>query len=413
MTTTLANSPVSPGMNMPAANDDAVIASRSDVAAKPRADVAATRRSDVLFLLSNLAVGGSERKITRLANRLKEEGTAVSLACLNFPYTLEASVRRDVPVHKLDRRGKFSFSAMWKLRKLIQSERPATVVAVNLYQALYVAGATLLMARRPRTVALVNTSTFEGKRLLKRLYQFVLTRFDHTVHGSQNQRAFWLNSARAADHSSVIYNGVDSTHFEPTDSFEAAKRLREKMGVKPSGLLIGTVGRMAPEKNQEVLLQTLRRLRVARVDAHLVIAGNGPLRQQLVRLAASLEIADRVSFIGELEDVRPVLAAMDVFVLPSTAVESFSNAALEAMSMCRPVILSDIGGAREMIDDGVEGYVVSPTELPARLPALIAALYAEPRKRLQMGQAARARAVSCFSVSGMAAGYRALLGVGE
>jgi glycosyltransferase involved in cell wall biosynthesis len=102
-----------------------------------------------------------------------------------------------------------------------------------------------------------------------------------------------------------------------------------------------------------------------------------------------------------------------VFVLPSIAVESFSNAALEAMSMCRPVILSDIGGAREMIDEGVEGYVVSPTELAARLPALIAALYAEPRKRLQMGQAARARAMSCFSVSGMAAGYRAMLGVGE
>ena len=95
-------------------------------------------------------------------------------------------------------------------------------------------------------------------------------------------------------------------------------------------------------------------------------------------------------FIGEIEDVRPVLAALDVFVLPSIAVESFSNAALEAMSMGRPVILSDIGGAREMIHDGVEGYVVSPTELAARLPALIAALYADRRKRQQMGQSRRA-----------------------
>jgi glycosyltransferase involved in cell wall biosynthesis len=106
-----------------------------------------------------------------------------------------------------------------------------------------------------------------------------------------------------------------------------------------------------------------------------------------------------------------MLAALDVFVLPSVAVESFSNAALEAMAMGRPVILSDIGGAREMIDDGVEGYVVSPTELEARLPALIAALYADPRKRLQMGRAARARVVSCFSVDGMAAAYRSLIGV--
>jgi len=186
--------------------------------------------------------------------------------------------------------------------------------------------------------------------------------------------------------------------------------LRAQLGVTPDTLLIGTVGRMRPEKNQEVLLTALRRLRVARVDVHLVIAGDGPMREHLVRRSAELEVADRVSFIGELDDVRPVLTALDVFVLPSVAVESFSNAALEAMSIGRPVILSDIGGAREMIDDGVEGYVVSPTELAARLPALIAALYADRRKRQQMGQAARRRAETRFSVSAMVAAYRALLG---
>jgi glycosyltransferase involved in cell wall biosynthesis len=380
------------------------------IAPEPQAETElAATRSDVLFVLSSLAVGGSERKIARMANRLKEEGMAVTLACLNGPYTLEPTLRRDLPLHKLERRGKFSLRAVWKLRQMIRRERPATVVAVNLYQALYVACATLFLAQRPRTVALVNTSTFRGRHVLKRLYQTVLTRFDHTVHGSQVQRAFWLNSTRAAETSSVIYNGVDAAHFESTAVFEAAKRLRASLGVQPAGLLIGSVGRLAPEKNHEVLLTTLRRLRVARVDAHLVIAGAGPLRDVLLRRAATLEVADRVHFIGEVEDVRPVLAASDVFVLPSIAVESFSNAALEAMAIGRPVILSDIGGAREMIDDGVEGYVVSPTELAARLPALIAALYAEPRKRLQMGQAARARVISRFSVSGMAAAYRALV----
>jgi glycosyltransferase involved in cell wall biosynthesis len=368
------------------------------------------RRSDVLFVLSSLAVGGSERKIARLANRLKEDGLAVSLASLNGPYTLESTLRCDVPLHKLERRGKFSLRVVWRLRRMIRAERPSTVVAVNLYQALYVACATFLMPRRPRIVALVNTSTFRSRRLLKRLYQWVLARFDHTVHGSQAQRSFWLASRRDEETSSVIYNGVDSASFEPTVAFEAAKRLRHSMGVKPTGLLIGAVGRLAPEKNHEVLLQTLHRLRVARVDAHLVIAGGGPLRDHLLRRASELGITDRVNLIGEVEDVRPVLAATDVFVLPSVAVESFSNAALEAMAMGRPVILSDIGGAREMIDDGVEGYVVSPTELSARLPALIAALYAEPRKRLQMGHAARERVMGRFSVSAMTAAYRSLIG---
>ncbi len=366
--------------------------------------------TDVLFVVNNLGIGGSERKIVRLANRLKEEGLNVQLACLNGPFTIEQGIRRDVPLRKLERSGKFSFRALWQLRQAIVQDRPATVIAVNLYQALYVALATRFVGYRPRTVALVNTSTFRGHRAVKRLYQFVLARFDVTVHGCEAQRAFWFKTQCAAwKKSTVIYNGVDSEHFECTRSFEAAKRLRAKLGLKPDSLLFGTVGRLAPEKNQEVLLTTLRRLRVARVDAHLVLAGGGPLRQHLMRRAAALEVADRVHFIGEIEDVRPTLAALDIFVLPSVAVESFSNAALEAMSMGRPVILSNIGGAREMINDGVEGYVVSPTELPARLPALIAALYSDKRKRVQMGAAARSRAVNCFSVPAMVAGYRGVM----
>ena len=382
-------------------------------ARETQAAVAATPACDVLFVLSSLAVGGSERKIVRMANRLREEGVAANLACLNAPYTLEQTLRRDVPLTKLERRGKFSFATVLRLRKMIVRDRPTTVVAVNLYQALYVACATMLLPNRPRIVALVNTSTFQRRRLRKRLYQSVLARFDQVVHGSRAQCHFWDTgrdaSSRTPEKSTVIYNGVDSVHFEPVVAFEAAKRLRASLGVKPGALLLGSVGRLAPEKNHEVLLTTLHRLRVARVDAHLVIAGSGPLRDLLLRRAGELEIADRVNLIGEFEDVRPVLAAMDLFVLPSIAVESFSNAALEAMSMGRPVILSDIGGAREMIDDGVEGYVVSPTELSARLPAIIAALYADSRKRLGMGAAARARAVNRFSVAAMAAAYRGLL----
>lgn len=371
-------------------------------------------RPDALFVLSQFAIGGSERKIVRLANRLVDEGVRVMLACLNGPFTLEQGLRGDVPLRKLDRRGKFSLAAVWRLRQVLLQERPATVLAVNLYQALYVALAKMLLPYRPRTVALVNTSTFRGSLPLRTLYQWALKRFDRIVHGSQAQRDFWFKPGSSGwSHSSVIYNGVDSDYFEVIDQIEAGKRLRDSLGIKPESLLIGTVSMCRPEKNQEVLLTTLRRLRVARVDAHVVIAGDGPMLPKLRQRAAELEIGNRVHFLGAADDVRPVLAALDIFVLPSIAVESFSNAALEAMSMGRPVILSDIGGAREMIRDGVEGYVVSPTELAARLPAIIAALYADPRKRQQMGLAARTRAVNCFSLSAMVAGYRGLFHDGE
>jgi glycosyltransferase involved in cell wall biosynthesis len=401
-------------MNTPA-YAEARMTTLPDAAATPAMAPSVTAtRPDLLFLLNNLGFGGSERKIVRLTNRLKEEGVNATLACLNGPWTLESNIRRDVPLTKLDRKGKFSFGALWRLRRLIVRERPATVIAVNLYQAIYVMLACLFLPYRPRTVALVNTSTFKGSSLAKRMYQTVLARLDHTVHGSDAQRQFWFKAGcKASANSSVIYNGVDSDHFDAREFLEPAKRLRASLGVRPEALLVGTVGMCRPEKNQEVLLTMMRRLRVARVDAHLVIAGDGPMRPMLERRAAELEVADRVHFIGAIEDVRPVLAALDIFVLPSKAVESFSNAALEAMAMGRPVILSNIGGAREMIHDGVEGYVVNTTELAARLPAIVSALYADARKRKQMGIAARNRAVTCFSVPAMVAGYRGLLHFGD
>jgi glycosyltransferase involved in cell wall biosynthesis len=400
-------------MNTPAVID-AALEPLDAVDVPEREKVVEATRPDAMFLLNNLGVGGSERKIVRLANRMVDEGVRVSLTCLNGPYTIESGIRREVPLTKIERKGKFSFSALWRLRKTIARERPQAVIAVNLYSALYLALVLPLLPYKPRTVALVNTSTFYGSRTWKRIYQQVLARLDHTVHGSQAQRGFWFRrNCTAWQHSSVIYNGVDSDHFEATKFFEDARRVRASLGVKPDALLMGTVGMCRPEKNQEVLLTTLRRLRVACVDVHLVIAGDGPLRKSLERRATELEVADRVHFLGQIDDVRPVLAALDVFMLPSRAVESFSNAALEAMSMGKPVILSDIGGAREMIDSGVEGYVVATNELPARLPAIVAQLYADRRKRLAMGAAARMRAVSCFSVSAMVAGYRGVLQNGE
>jgi glycosyltransferase involved in cell wall biosynthesis len=292
---------------------------------------------DVLFLLSSLAVGGSERKIARMANRLREEGVAVNLACLNAPYTLEPTLRRDVPLHEA-RATRQIFAAARLAPAQAHPARPAaTVVAVNLYQALYVACATLLMPTAPRIVALVNTSTFRG---------------DACASGSTRRccRAS-TSSCTARERRAILGWPATATRHRDVEGHLQRRRFRalrsrswhskRRSGcARRSASSRSAADRQcrpaAPEKNHEVLLTTLRRLRVARVDAHLVIAGNGPLRDQLLRRAAELEIADRVNLVGEFEDVRPVLAAIDVFVLPSVAVESFSNAALEAMSMGRP-----------------------------------------------------------------------------
>ena len=116
------------------------------------------------------------------------------------------------------------------------------MLAVNLYQALYVALATLLMPYRPRTVALVNTSTFRGRRLWKRLYQCVLARFDLTVHGSRGATHFWVKRRRQARTKSTSSTTASTPRTSSPSSLRGRQAAARMLGVKPEALLIGTVG---------------------------------------------------------------------------------------------------------------------------------------------------------------------------
>lgn len=138
-----------------------------------------------------------------------------------------------------------------------------------------------------------------------------------------------------------------------------------------------------------------------------MIVGIGRERESLERLAVDEGIAERIRFAGLLDDPRPALSIMDVFVLPSSAVETFSNAALEAMAMGRATVLSDIGGASEMIEHGKSGMLFPIGDLDA-LSEILTRLYDSGEMRQALGTAARERAVTSFGFSEMVDQYRAL-----
>jgi len=367
-----------------------------------------TARADVVFLLNSLEIGGSESKIVRLANSLAERGMRVGVAYLNGPDTLKAEVSPQVTLIPLQRNGKFSLGAVARLIKAIRQLGAKVVVTVNMYPALYGGLARLRLGkRRVRWIASLNTTevaSTETQRKM-RLYGPILRRADSILFGAQSQARLWQEKYRIGTHpvpSSVLYNGVDLERFDarlPSSS--------QRPDAPRSRYVIGAVGRLHPEKAHTDLVKAIAMLRARDLDVGALIVGEGSQRARIETLAADSGVSDYVVLAGQQRDVRPFLDQMDAFALTSVAVETFSNAALEAMAKGVPIVTSRIGGMEELIAFG-GGLSYPPGDVPALVAALESLLSNEEQRRA-MATAARRAVVDHFAWSRMVDGFERLL----
>ncbi len=368
--------------------------------------------AEALLLLNNLGIGGSEWKIVRIANALRRGGHDIHLAYLNAPHTLRGRLDPGLPVFHLDRTGKFSFPALSRLKRYILQQQISHVACANLYPLLYAQAAAWQLGKRAPVVSvLINTTNFRTSRDERQmiLYAPLLRRATHRVFGCGLQQEQWIDRYRLpAANNRVIYNGVDHAHFNPAAVAETREQLRRRYGFPLDAFIVITVGQLRPEKQQTDLIQAVAALASRGRTVHALLVGDGDERGAIERCIADLGVRDRAHLAGAADEVRPFLKLADAFVLTSTAVETFSNAALEAMVMGLPVILSRIGGAAEMVEAGQNGFLYSPHDV-TQLAGHIAALAGDRVLTRKMGRAAMARVHSRFGFTQMVDEYRALL----
>jgi glycosyltransferase involved in cell wall biosynthesis len=261
-----------------------------------------------------------------------------------------------------------------------------------------------------RAICLINTTDFvDGQWILGRGYAPFLRRCDRLVYGCHAQQALWTMKYRLpAERSTYIYNGVDTSFFSPASARDCGIDFRAEYGIPDDAILLGSVGRFAPEKNFQLLIEAQRKLCDSGRNAYLILVGEGREQGDLEALAIRHNLGDRVVLPGVLKDIRPAVSAMDIFVLPSRAVETFSNAALEAMSLARPVVLSNIGGAAEMVVDGKSGFLFDVGNV-AMLTDLLVTLCDSKPERERVGSAARLRVLERFQFGAMLDQYKALI----
>ncbi|MCI0695588.1 glycosyltransferase [candidate division KSB1 bacterium] len=198
----------------------------------------------------------------------------------------------------------------------------------------------------------------------------------------------------------VVANGVDLSRF---DLSRNGVDYKARLGVPPEALVFGAVGRLVPVKAYPILLKAAKLVFREIPPAHLVIVGDGPLRNELVQLARDYNMLDRVHFLGTRKDVSEILRALDVYVLCSES-EGMSNTILEAMASGRPVVATAVGGNPELVSDGETGLLVRPDH-PHRLATAIMKLLREPACRRRLGQGGRRRVEEQFSLESMVRNY--------
>jgi glycosyltransferase involved in cell wall biosynthesis len=197
----------------------------------------------------------------------------------------------------------------------------------------------------------------------------------------------------------TIYNGVDTNRFVPSTP-EQKRVARERLGLNAEDRVVGMVAAFRREKNHDVFFDAVARARRAVPRLRVLAVGGGELLDQFKRLIGDSSLGDCTQFVGDVADVRPFLAAMDIGCLTPGANEGFSNAVLEQMAAGLPMIVTDIGGNAEAVVNGENGIVIGPND-PVALGDALVRMFSDPARRAEWGQASRRRAEQYFSLASM------------
>jgi glycosyltransferase involved in cell wall biosynthesis len=357
----------------------------------------------LLHIIPTLVRGGAEKQLVLLAGGLPRDEFDVHVAVLTHSGPLEESLRRTgIPLTLIGKRWKLDPLSYWRLRQHITRLKP-DIVHTWLFAANSYGRQAAISAGVKRIVA--------GERCIdpwKSAWQLTIDRAlakrtDRIVTNSTGVKEFYVSRGLPAEKFAIIPNGIAPSSVNEPPAREA---LLAELNLPAHSRLIGAVGRLWPQKRIKDLIWAADLLKSTRDDTHLLIIGDGPQRERLIRYREQNHITDRVHFLGERDDVPQLMPHFDALWLGSEY-EGQSNAIMEAMAAGIPVVATDIAGNRDLVVEGVTGYLVplgDRFEFTRRTHWLLD----DESLRRRLGEAGRQRVLSEFTVENMVARHAAL-----
>lgn len=363
----------------------------------------------ILHVMDHLGYGGAQKFALGLARQLKQAEWDVALCSLRGPRELsEEANQLGIPIWHLGRKVGDPRQLI-DLIKLIRNQRFQLIHTHDSASAVIGPLAARLAGAPHVVVHDQNGSNFwKGSRpwvgLERALYLAVDWSIQHLVDRVLVVSEFVAEYRRRTHRAipgrlRVLPNFVDLSRLPDLERSKA--EIRRELGLAQSAFIVGTAGRLAPEKGQAVLLEAMAKFLPDHPDALLLIAGDGPLRSGLEDRALALGISNQVRFLGWRNDILRVLAAVDVFALPSHF-ETCGIVLLEAMAMGIPVVASAVGGIVEAVPSSEVGTLV-PSNDPTALAQAIRDLAMNADRRASTGVAGKRRIEQRYSLEASAA----------
>jgi L-malate glycosyltransferase len=369
----------------------------------------------VLYVSHTAVVSGGERSLLDMLAALdgrveallatppgQLQALAESRGIRTTPITGTAGSLRLHPLHTPRAIAEMAIAA-FQVRRAAARHRAELVHANSIRAGIVVA---LARVRRTPTIVHVRDCLPPGRVSAATLR--LLARTATTIVANSHYTAASVRAMAPRARLEVVHNAVDLERFDPRRIDRAAARRR--LGVpEPGPALLGVVAQISPWKGQETAIDALRLLRVEGLDAKLLLVGgakfvsaatrydNEAYLARLQTLVVEAGLQDSVSWLGEREDVPGIMRALDVLLLPSWE-EPFGRALVEAMALEVPVVATAVGGPREIVEDGREGYVVAPRR-PQSWADAIRRVLSSPDRGAAMGRAGRSRVEGEFTFS--------------
>ena len=231
-------------------------------------------------------------------------------------------------------------------------------------------------------------------KVMRLIYLLLL---DKILSVSDGVRKFFIARGRVSPKAITVYNGINTDVYSPE---KVNGDMKVELGLKEENLLVGSIGVLEKDKGQKYLFDAIARLKSEGIkNIVCVVCGAGPEMESLKEYAQAKNLIDEVLFLSFRHDIPRVMKILDIMVITSLTIESFSMVAVEAMAMKVPVIATSVGGLPEVVDDGKTGILVPPRDVDALCKAL-RYLIKNSQVRSEMGINGRKRVLERFTIEG-------------